>query len=385
VSQGEIGNIAEDFELVLQGLLPGKRLAGVSVTPVGLLKVGIVESSSGKTFDIDSMSSGEKGLLLTFLLMRRTIAHGGIVLMDEPELNLNPAVRKKILPFLNDVIAKPRDIQTILCTHSAEILGQAFERGDCGVYHLRSHRDATKIYERDHREVFEALKRLGTSPADSLFSNGNLFVEGDQDAAILEEGFFDLISGYKVTNLGGRTEVEKEIQVFKEAERRGELGKLHCFIFDLDRKPTSLQGTSLVRLLQWDRTCLENYLLGSKILFDVLSEVKAKGLTSRGDFEAKLRGLAMGQLTEVVARNLYAGLEPENPGIRPAEIAGAPYPQIAQKLVSRLSTIKAQLANLDEAAWILSFTTSAELEEAKLRSCVSNGLRRGSNYVTASG
>ncbi len=31
------------------------------------------------------------------------------------------------------------------------------------------------------------------------------------------------------------------------------------------------------------------------------------------------------------------------------------------------SAIKAQLANLDEAAWILSFTTCAELEEAKLR------------------
>jgi predicted ATP-dependent endonuclease of OLD family len=60
--------------------------------------------------------------------------------MDEPELHLNPAVCKKILPFLNDVIAKPKDIQTILCTHSAEILGNAFERGDCGVYHLRSHR-----------------------------------------------------------------------------------------------------------------------------------------------------------------------------------------------------------------------------------------------------
>jgi hypothetical protein len=367
ISSGQLGPLAQDFELVLQALLPGKKLAGVAVSPVGLLKVGIVEQSSGKTFDIDNMSSGEKGLLLTFLLIRRTIAQGGIVLIDEPELHLNPAVCKKILPFLNDIIAKPKDIQTILCTHSAEILGQAFERGDCGVYHLRSHRDATKIYERDHREVFEALKRLGTSPADSLFSNGNLFVEGDHDAAILEEGFFELVTGFKITTLGGRTEVEKEIRAFQEAERRGELGKLHCFIFDLDNRPTALSGTTLVRILQWDRTCLENYLLGSKVLFDALTEVKAKGLTSRGDFEATLRTLAMGQLTEVVVRKLYRGLEPENPGLRPAEVTHGAYAAIALKLAQRLSAIKTQLAALDEAGWVSSFVQSAEAEEAALR------------------
>jgi hypothetical protein len=92
VSDPDTGSLAEDFELVLEALLPGKKLAGVSLTPAGLLKVGIIEQASGKTFDIDSMSSGEKGLLLTFLIIRRTIAGGGIVLMDEPELHLNPAV-----------------------------------------------------------------------------------------------------------------------------------------------------------------------------------------------------------------------------------------------------------------------------------------------------
>lgn len=367
VSSGDFATLKEDFELVLQALLPGKKLAGLALTPVGLVKVGIVEQSSGKSFDIDSMSSGEKGLLLTFLLIRRTIAQGGVVLMDEPELHLNPAVCKKIIPFLNDVIAKPKDIQTILCTHSAEILGQAFERGDCGVYHLRSHRDATKIYERDQREVFEALKRLGTSPADSLFSNGNLFVEGDHDAAILEEGFFELVTGFKITTLGGRTEVEKEIKAFQDAERRSELGKLHCFIFDLDKKPTALSGTSLVRILQWDRTCLENYLLGSKVLFDILTEVKAKGLSSRGDFEATLRTLAMSQLIRVVVRKLYSGMEPENPGLRPAEIANGTYEEIGRRLVQRLAVIKSQLASLDQPAWVTAFVHSAGAEEAKLR------------------
>jgi hypothetical protein len=49
VSSGDFATLSEDFELVLQALLPGKKLAGLTLTPVGLVKVGIVEQSSGKS------------------------------------------------------------------------------------------------------------------------------------------------------------------------------------------------------------------------------------------------------------------------------------------------------------------------------------------------
>ena len=138
-------SIQNDFREVLERLLPGKELAGVSVTPVGTLKVAIRELETGKVFDIDSMSSGEKGLILTFMLLRRTVARGGIALLDEPELHLNPAVCKNIIPFLNEAVVTASDVQVLLCTHSAEILSTAFDHPSCGVFHLRSPNDATKI------------------------------------------------------------------------------------------------------------------------------------------------------------------------------------------------------------------------------------------------
>jgi len=365
-STSDLDAVNDDFQLVLKALLPGKELAGVKLTPTGNLRVGITEQATGKTFDIDSMSSGEKGLILTFLLIRRTMAFGGVVLIDEPELHLNPEVCKKIIPFLNDSIAKPADLQIILCTHSADILGSAFERGDCGVFHLRSHKDATKLYERDHRELFDALRRLGTSAADSLFSRGNLFVEGEHDSAILGEGFYSLLSGFKITDLGGRTEIEKEIRTLQSAEQKNDLSKLHCFIFDLDHKPTGLKSTPLVRVLQWDRTCLENFLLGEKALYDGLVDAGVKQLPSRGEFEALIRDLAIGQLTELVAKRTYESLEPDNPGLRPKEVASLSYDQMAEILVSRLSTIKTQLAGLDPASWKAKFVQEAKTAEQSL-------------------
>lgn len=347
--------IQQDFELVFQHLLPGKRLARLSVTPVGTLKVEIEEMASGKVFDIDSMSSGEKGLVLTFLLIRRGMERGGIVLIDEPELHLNQSVCRKIIPFLNDKILPDNDLQVIICTHSAEILGAAFERPDCTVHHLRSHKDATKIYERDHREVFEVLRRLGTTAADSLFSRGNLFVEGEHDISVLEEVFYEVLNGYKVTSLGGRSEVEKEIKALQEAEKRGDLDKIHCFIFDMDTNPVPTQSSKFVRVMQWDRYCLENYLLDRKAIYDVLQELAVKDLGSRGEFEKSIVDIATGQLKNWVIKEVYSGLEPESPGLRATEIASKDYKEAARILSDRLLRIRKALMDFNQISWLAEF------------------------------
>lgn len=358
--------VQEDFKQVLGTLLPGKELVGLSLTPVGTLKVSIREESSGKVFDIDSMSSGEKGLILTFMLLRRSLARGGIALLDEPELHLNPAVCKSIIPFLNETIAKDSDLQIILCTHSAEILGAAFDHPECSIHHLRSHKDATKIYKRDNKEVFDALRRLGTTAADTLFSRGNIFVEGDHDAGILEEGFYDQVMGYKITSLGGRKEVEKEIVALQEGESKGELDKLNCFIFDLDRRPAASRSSALVKVLQWDRYCLENYLIDRKLLFDELSDLGVANLGSRGDFERKIAELAVGQLNDLVVTEIYSKLEPDNPGLRPSETERKTFAEVAEVLATRLAAIKTTLESFDQEQWKGEFTSTCEARHAVL-------------------
>jgi len=347
--------LQKDFSSVLSKLLPGKELVGISVTSVGTLKVAIKELSSGKVFDIDGMSSGEKGLILTFMLLYRTLGTGGIALLDEPELHLNPAVCKNIISFINDEIINKNNIQVLLCTHSGEILGSAFDSEDCTVHHLRSHNDATKIYEKDSHEIFDALSRLGTSAADSLFSKGNIFVEGDHDALLLEDGYYDYVAGYKITSLGGRTGIEKEIETLQRAEKQGELDKLNCFIFDLDRMPAKVSSSTFVKVLQWDRYCLENYLIDRKELFDELLELGVPDLGSRGEFEKKIKEIAMQQLNEVVAREVYTSVSPESAGLRTKDVEGKDFDQIALILCDRLSTLKSEIDNHDDASWKSNF------------------------------
>ncbi len=59
--------------------------------------------------------------------------------------------------------------------------------------------------------------------------------------ALLDAGFETRLSRYKLKDLGGRREIEKEITRLQSGESSGEDFPLTVFIFDLDRAPSSLQ------------------------------------------------------------------------------------------------------------------------------------------------
>lgn len=357
----------DDFAIVFNKLLTGKELDDLGLTQEGMLTVRIREPQTSAVYDIDSMSSGEKGLLLTFFLMKRSTAPGGIILLDEPELHLNPTVSRKIIPFLRDEVLEPLNIQAIICTHSPEMTAHAYDDSDCTLLHLRSSRDISPIYQQDKGEVYEALKRLGSEPSDILFSRGSLYVEGEHDADLLITGWLDRVAGYKITELGGRSAVEKEIKNLQAAEREAKLDASQCFIFDLDRKPTGLSDTPLVKVQQWDRYCLENYLLDPDTIYDVCKANNFTEVPSRGELATLLRETSLAQLRGVIARDVYQAKEPDNPGFRPELASIGSYDKIGKALLVRLESIRDQIISIDSSIWLQEFEATCEARDNELR------------------
>ena len=95
-----------------------------------------------------------------------SMARGGIALIDEPELHLNPAVCRNIIPFLCEKIAKEPGVQLFICT-------RGFPRRYCAGRHFRAIRlhsapfaitsliDASRqSMTKDTHEISEAFRRL---------------------------------------------------------------------------------------------------------------------------------------------------------------------------------------------------------------------------------
>lgn len=349
--------LLEDFRSVFEELLYDKVLEALNLSQTGRLQVLIKEISSGAIYDIDRMSSGEKGLLLTVFLMKRTTSPKGLILLDEPELHLNTSVCKMLLPFLIRNVLEPLGTQAIICTHSEEVLASAFENDDCQLFHLRNSKDISRIEIQDREEMSEALKALGTSNIDVLFSNGTLYVEGQDDEIILRSGFSERVKGFKIISLGGRNEVEKQIQALQSTEKKGHLDSNHGFIFDNDRKITSLESTELVHILQWDRYCLENYLLDGDAIYDAIKNInKNNEEFSRGIINSSLEKFALTQIPFEVCRLVYSKLEPDNPGLRFKEHKDLDdYEESANILASRLTKIRDQLQNFNQVNWTNNF------------------------------
>lgn len=371
--------LEESFNAIFGQLLPGKKLEAIHQKRTGNLSVIIRDVKSGRLFDIDNMSSGEKGLILTFLLLKNGAASGGLVLLDEPELHLNPAVCSRLVPFLHSQIIDPLGLQLFVCTHSAEILSAALHRDDCSIFHLRTSRDATPVDRRDKAELFEILRRLGLSSMDVVSWQGTIFVEGDDDIELLSLGFPEILSTFQIKQLGGRSEVEKDIKRLQTAEKSGDIQRMNVFVFDHDRKPSNLTSTQFVRTLQWDRYSIESYLLDENLLFSVINRYADTKIESKGSLRTLLRELALEQLSDEVVRRVYSPLEPENCGLRSKELVGKSPTECATLLFDRIDKTRKSISNIDREEWIKKFTSDCTKLDGELREDWETNWRKRSN------
>jgi len=361
-SREERDELEKEFGRIFGGILTGRKLVGVGINEVGLLSIVVQDVETGRTFELDGMSSSEKELILTFLLIGRSIVPGGIILIDEPELHLNPAVCKDLLSFLVDNYVVPKNLQAIICSHSPEILGGAFGKDECSLYHLVSEKVLSKVRYRDEDEISQALSRLGTSESEGLLYKATVFVEGDEDVDLLDVGFGDILRRYKIKNLGGRAEIEKQIVRLQDAERKGTKLSARFFIFDRDGMPTGLTSSEAVKVLQWDRRCLENYLIDFDVLTDLLkdSDILKDPLPNQGEVSRVLRDLATSQIDEFVARRVYLDYKFDDPGLRATEIRGKTFQQMANILAARLDALKHQIGSLDSGSWKSDFLAKCD-------------------------
>ena len=364
-SEEERASLKTAFDKIFEGVLTGRRVLGPRINEIGLLSILVEEIDGGRRYEVDNLSSGEKGLLLTFLLIAKTVAQGGIVLLDEPELHLNPAVCRDLLPFMFENYSIPNNLQFIICSHSPQVLTSAFEHDEFALHHLESPKLISRVGKRAFDELADAMKLLGVSVSESLLYEGVVLVEGDDDVRLLGEGFPEKFRRHRIIDLGGRKEVEKTIEKVQSLEKAGRKIDPIYLIFDHDNVPTNLKPSPAVGVLQWRRYCLENYLIEAEIIAELLKleEIAKEPSAKEGELTRELRSLAFSQLDEVAARKVYRGLGHVSPSLHADDVkTGFSLADIAANLFDRRSRARASLPEVDREVWIQDFLQKCDAE-----------------------
>jgi predicted ATPase len=362
VQQSDEIPIKQEFERIFSVLLQGRRIETINVNEIGLLSIMTTEISTGRLIEIDNLSSGEKNIALTFLLIAKSIAKGGIALFDEPELHLNPAVSRELLPFIMEEYTRDRNIQFIMCTHSPEILSGAFREPECKLLHLKSSTDITPVGKQSLEEYASALQRLGVSLGETLFYDGTIFVEGESDITFLETGFPELVKRFQLKERGGRKEIEKVVMELQELEQKGQKVNPVFLIFDHDDDVSKLRSTAAVRILQWPVRCVENYMIDIDVLAQILRDptVTRRPIESAGAVRNICRELAFKQINGIASREAYNSFGYLNSSATRDDLAFDSIPEIAQSLFDRMASAKASLPEITKSEWLGKFTAAVQ-------------------------
>lgn len=128
--------LEDTLKELFKRFFPDKEFLGPQATTAGTLRFP-VKTSSGAIHDLDELSSGEKEVLYGYLRLRHSAPKNSVVLLDEPELHLNPRLLRGFSDFYHRHIGKALNNQLWLITHSDALLRESVGRDGYSVFHMQ--------------------------------------------------------------------------------------------------------------------------------------------------------------------------------------------------------------------------------------------------------
>lgn len=306
----------QSLDETLKGLFttffPSKTFLGVQATEQGRLAFP-VRTANGSEHDIDELSSGEKEVLYGYLRLRNTAPRHSVLLIDEPELHLNPRLISGLASFYHDHLGKPLDTQLWLVTHSDTLIREAVGQGGFSVYHLQPPGQFDGSNQASPVTATAQLERVVIDLVGDLaaYRPGAKIVifEGDSDsefdAGMVCKLFPEFQARVNPISGGNKSRVAQLYGLLESARAAGHLPGRFYSITDSDDDPAQERVS---RQFSWDVYHIENYLLVPDVIFQVLSDAE-KATGDLGSVDNVLRSLttcAESTMNSLIAHKLRA-------------------------------------------------------------------------------
>ena len=309
-SSGDQEPLEGTMKELFRKFFPGKNFGGVTVNERDELEFSVTVRD-GKKHDINDLSSGEKEILFGYLRLRNSAQRQSIILLDEPELHLNPKLIRGLPQFYQKYVGEDLDNQIWTVTHSDAFLREAVGQAGVRVYHMREATpesfNENQVQEIGLGEEQEAVLELIGDIAAYRAGGKVVIFEGENSefdkrvTSILfpqYERRMNFISG------GNKATVRR----LHEALERGEGGADGLVFSIVDRDGGSGPEEEGQGRFTWDAYHIENYLLDPEIVLEVLRKITLEdtGFKDGQEVEGAFRQIAAEQIDHLVEHSIRA-------------------------------------------------------------------------------
>ena len=306
---GKTKPLSTTLQELFQLFLPDKTFKGPQAVEGGevAFRVWIDDNTH---HDINELSSGEKEILFAYLRARTLSPRQSVLLIDEPELHLNPGLVQGLPQFYEKHIGRDLDNQIWLVTHSDRFLREALETAGMSVHHMQ-HASAVDAGTNQLRTIDSAasIEALFIDLVGDLASyqpGGTVvMLEGENskfDERTVRRLFPDAAKAVNFISAGSKANVRKLQQTVDTMISSGMARVKVLSIVDPDSEIWSRETVDRGSRLEWTVYHIENYLLNATYIQRALDIVKIEGAgrVTCGRLE-KLMEDAAEELIEILA------------------------------------------------------------------------------------
>ena len=299
--------LSDTLKELFRRFFPGKEFEGVKTNDKGELEFAVTVAD-GKKHDINDLSSGEKEILFGYLRLRNSAQRQSIILLDEPELHLNPKLIQGLPQFYQKHIGEALDNQIWAVTHSDAFLREAIESAGTRVYHMKEVNKEEAANNQVHEikreeEGQEAILELIGDIAGYRPGGKIVIFEGENsefDIRMTGRLFPRYERNMNFVSGGNKSTVRRLHQALEAQDGGKGKGKIFSIV-DRDGAGRAQDSEESGRFT-WDVYHIENYLLDEDVILEVLqkSTISGTGFAESGEVERELRQIAEERIDELV-------------------------------------------------------------------------------------
>jgi hypothetical protein len=293
------GSLLKTMKELFTSFFPEKEFVGPKAMPDGTLAFP-VKTQNGTEHDLDELSSGEKEILYGYLRIRSSAPRDSIILLDEPELHLNPRLIRGLPEFYRRHLGEALQNQLWLVTHSDALIREAIGKPGFNVFHmLPCGADARGTSQLRPLVASKDLDLVMTDLVGDLAAyrpggKGVIFEGGgdsDFDKTLTSTLFAEEVRGINMISGSNKAKVKALHEVLARAHSKGDLPtKFYAVVDrDSDRPGKPVDG---VTEFAWEVYHIENYLLEPKFIAETVNSFQLGGCMTEAVALEKLASAA---------------------------------------------------------------------------------------------